>query len=208
MKNSLIVSLAGAVLLTGAAWAQTPTQQPPTQRTPTQTQPTTRPDMQQSPTRQDTKRPGTDSANRMGADHDFVTKAASGGMAEVEMGRMAADKASDPKVKEFAQKMVDDHTKVNNDLKELAGRKSITLPSAPDSKHKATKDRLSKQSGAQFDRAYMEDMVADHRKDVEEFRKESTSGSDPDVKAFAAKALPTLEEHLKQAQETLNQLKK
>jgi putative membrane protein len=122
-------------------------------------------------------------------------------MAEVELGKLAADKASSDEVKKFGQRMVDDHGKANDELKKLAENKNITLPTAPDAKHKATIDRLSKLSGEAFDRAYMQEMLKDHRKDVSEFRTESKSGKDADVKAWAAKTLPTLEEHLKLAQD-------
>ena len=138
---------------------------------------------------------------KMTADQHFVMEAANGGMAEVELGKLATDKASSDEVKKFGQRMVDDHGKANDELKKLAENKHITLPTAPDAKHKATMDRLSKLSGEAFDRAYMQEMVKDHRKDVSEFRTESKSGKDPDVKAWAAKTLPTLEEHLKLAQD-------
>src|SRR6185437_11610509 len=125
----------------------------------------------------------------------FVMKAAGGGMAEVELGRLATEKASSPDVKQFGQRMIDDHGKANDELKGLATRKNITLPAAPDAKHKATQDRLSKLSGTAFDRAYMADMVADHNADVAEFMHASKMAKDPDVKAWAAKTLPTLQEH-------------
>jgi len=145
---------------------------------------------------------GQPSAKSSDADHQFVMEAARGGMAEVELGQLASQKAQSDQVKQFAQRMVQDHGKANDELKSLAQQKNITLPTELDAKHKATHDRLSKLSGAQFDRAYMQDMLQDHRKDVNDFRKESQSGKDPDVKAFAAKALPTLEEHLRLAQTT------
>jgi putative membrane protein len=143
-----------------------------------------------------------ESARSSNADHQFVMEAARGGMAEVELGQLASQKAQSDQVKQFAQRMVQDHGKANDELKSLAQQKNITLPTDLDSKHKATHDRLSKLSGAQFDRAYMQDMLQDHRKDVNDFRKESQSGKDPDVKAWAAKTLPTLEEHLRLAQST------
>jgi putative membrane protein len=145
---------------------------------------------------------GQPSAKSSGADHQFVMEAARGGMAEVELGQLATQKAQSDQVKQFAQRMVQDHGKANDELKSLAQQKNITLPTELDAKHKATHDRLSKLSGAQFDRAYMQDMLQDHRKDVNDFRKESQSGKDPEVKAWAAKALPTLEEHLRIAQST------
>jgi len=135
-------------------------------------------------------------------DVNFIYDAAKGGMAEVQLGQLAADKASSEDVKKFGQRMVSDHSKANDELKTLAQSKGITLPSDVDAKDKATHDRLAKMSGASFDRAYMQHMLSDHRKDVNEFKKESTSGKDPDVKAWASKTLPTLEEHLKEAQNT------
>ncbi len=149
------------------------------------------------------------SANRLaGADHTFVTKAAEGGMAEVKLGNLAKDKASDPAVKSFGQQMVDDHSKANDELKQLASSKGITLPSDVNAKQKAEYDRLSKLEGAAFDRAYMNLMVSDHRTDVSEFRRESEHGMDPDVKAWAGKTLPTLEHHLQMAESTDAKVKK
>jgi putative membrane protein len=135
------------------------------------------------------------------ADHTFVMKAARGGLAEVELGKLASDKASNDQVKQFGQKMVDDHGKANDELKSLAQKKNITLPTDLSAQDKALHDRLAKLSGPAFDRAYMQAMLKDHRTDVNEFRMESKSGSDPDVKEWAAKTLPTLESHLKLAQD-------
>lgn len=123
-------------------------------------------------------------------------------MAEVEMGRLAVQHASNPAVKEFGQHMIDDHTKANDELKEVAAKKGLTVPSAVNAKQKITVERLSRLDGAAFDRAYMQDMVKDHREDVAEFKRESDSGTDPDVKAFASKTLPALQQHLKMAQDT------
>ena len=148
------------------------------------------------------KAPETADSKSSTGDSAWVMKVAKGGMAEVELGKLAAEKAASDEVKKFGQRMVDDHSKANDDLKTLAQNKKITLPADMDPKEKALRDRLSKLSGAAFDRAYMQAMLADHRQDVAEFRKEANSGKDPDVKAFAAKTLPTLEEHLKIAQQT------
>ena len=134
-------------------------------------------------------------------DQHFISEAAAGGMAEVELGKIAADKASNPEVKKFGQRMADDHGKANDELKALAQSKQISLPTAIDAKHKATIDRLSKLSGPAFDRAYVQDMLKDHEKDVAAFRAESKNGKDSDVKAWAGKTLPTLEEHLKMVQD-------
>ena len=134
------------------------------------------------------------------SDQSFLNEAAAGGLAEVELGQLAAEKASNPEVKKFAERMVTDHGKANDQLKELAAQKGIELPTEPSAKHKATKERLSKLSGDEFDKAYMSDMLSDHKKDVAAFRKESTEGKDPVIKEFATKTLPTLEDHLKEAE--------
>jgi putative membrane protein len=132
-------------------------------------------------------------------DKSFIKKAAEGGLAEVELGRLAAEKGHSDEVKKFGQRMVDDHSKANDQLTQLASSKGVNVPNDLDAKDKATKDRLSKLSGAQFDRAYMNDMVLDHSKDVAEFRHESRMAKDSDVKNFASQTLPTLEDHLKEA---------
>ncbi len=133
-------------------------------------------------------------------DLSFMKKAAVGGMAEVELGQLAQQHGSSAQVKEFGARMVQDHSKANDELKHLAGAKGVTLPTALDSKNQKVVDRMQKMSGVAFDHAYMSDMVADHKEDIADFRKEGQGGKDPDVKAFATKTLPTLEEHLKMAQ--------
>ncbi|MBV9957595.1 MAG: DUF4142 domain-containing protein [Acidobacteria bacterium] len=129
-------------------------------------------------------------------DKKFVMEAAMGGMMEVELGRLAVEKGMSDEVKQFGQHMVDDHSKANDELMQLASSKGITLPTALDAKHKAMRDRMASLSGAAFDKAYKQEMLKDHRKDVAEFEKESMKAMDSDVKAFAAKTLPTLKEHL------------
>ena len=133
------------------------------------------------------------------ADRQFVKKAAQGGLAEVQLGQLATEKAASPEVKQFGQRMVDDHTKANDQLKQVASEEGVTVPDQLDAKDAATKARLEKLSGKAFDRAYMHDMVMDHTKDVSEFRMESKNASDPAVKNFAKETLPVLESHLKEA---------
>jgi putative membrane protein len=135
------------------------------------------------------------------ADQTFVKNVAMDGMAEVELAKLASEKASSDPVKQFAQRMVTDHQKANDELKSIAQNKNITLPTELGPKHKTLRAKLEKLSGEAFDRAYMNEMVTDHRKAVSTFRTESTSGKHPEVKQWAAKTLPTLEEHLKQAQD-------
>ena len=143
-----------------------------------------------------------------GADKSFAEKAAIGGMAEVQLGNMAQQKAASEQVKQFAARMVTDHSKANDELKQIASTKGMQLPAAPDDKHKKEMDRLQKMSGADFDKAYMSHMVDDHKKDVSEFKKQAGSGNDADLKAFASKTLPTLQEHLQLAQATNDAVKK
>jgi putative membrane protein len=135
-------------------------------------------------------------------DQLFATAAARGNMAEVELGKLAQQKASSNEVKQFGQRMADDHSKALDELKRLAQSKDITLPTTLDAKDKTLEKRLSRLSGPAFDRAYMQAMVADHRTDVSEFRRESQIGKDPELKQWASKTLPTLEDHLKMAQDT------
>jgi putative membrane protein len=96
--------------------------------------------------------------------------------------------------------MVEDHGKANDELKQLAAQKHVDLPAEPSAKHKAAKARLEKLAGEQFDKAYVADMLKDHKKDVSAFEKQSRAAKDPDVKSFAAKTLPTLQDHLKRVQ--------
>jgi putative membrane protein len=141
------------------------------------------------------------------ADRKFMMDAARGGMAEVELGKLAAERATSDAVKQLGQRMADDHGKANDELKNLAQQKGVTLPTDLDAKHKQLRDRLAKLSGADFDRAYVNEMVRDHRKDVSEFKKEATRAKDSDLKAWADKTLPTLEDHLKQVQQLQAQVK-
>lgn len=135
-------------------------------------------------------------------DRKFIEKAAQGSLAEVEFGKLAAQKASSSDVKQFGQRMADDHAKANAELQQLASGKGINLPSDLDRSQKREYDKLQKLSGADFDREYTKEMVSDHKKDVKEFQSASKNAKDGDVKNLAAKTLPTLEEHLKLAQST------
>ncbi|MBV8071595.1 MAG: DUF4142 domain-containing protein [Acidobacteriaceae bacterium] len=140
------------------------------------------------------------------ADTTFATKAAQGGLAEVQLGQLAVSKAESPSVKEFGQKMVDDHTKANDQLKQLAQQQNMTLPATMNAKDQALYDKLQKLSGAQFDKMYMKAMVKDHEEDVKEFQKEATHGKDSAIKNFASQTLPILEQHLQMAKSTDSQV--
>jgi putative membrane protein len=142
----------------------------------------------------------TGMANMAAADRNFIMEAAMGGMMEVELGRMATQQGTSDAVKQFGQRMVDDHSKANQELMSLAQSKGITLPTTLDEKHQKEMTKFSSLSGAEFDREYTKMMLSDHRKDVSEFEKQSTRGTDADLKAFATKTLPTLQEHLQMAE--------
>lgn len=158
-------------------------------------------------------------------DESFIKDAAKGGMMEVEMGQLGVQKAQSSEVKQFAQRLVDDHTKANTELKQLAASKGVTLPDSSGSHITGTaenKDRtqvrdrsetdrqlgfwdrrelkkLQGMSGTDFDREFVKTAVNDHEKDVKEFEKASQNLDDSELKAFAAKTLPTLQQHLSQA---------
>lgn len=128
-------------------------------------------------------------------DSEFAVKAASGGMMEVELGKLAGQKAQSQKVKDFGAMMVTDHSKANEELKTLAASKNITIPATLSEEHQKHIDDLSKLSGAEFDKEYVKLMVDDHKEDIDLFKDASFNAKDPDVKAFAGNTLPTLQKH-------------
>jgi len=135
------------------------------------------------------------------ADRTFMTKAAGGGMYEVAVSKLAAEKATSPAVKDYAQMLVTDHTAANDQLKALAATKGVALPADMPADKKAKLNALAKTSGATFDRAYIDRVgITDHQADIRLFDTASRSAKDADVKAWAAKTLPTLKEHLTEAQ--------
>ena len=134
------------------------------------------------------------------SDEDFAKKAAVGGKTEIEASKLALQKTSDDRVRKFAEKMVNDHTKASEELKAAASQEGITLPAELDSAHKQAIDKLKTLSGAQFDAAYKVQMLEDHKKTVAMFEKQAKAGGSP-VEQFAAKTLPTLKGHLQMAQE-------
>jgi putative membrane protein len=130
-------------------------------------------------------------------DATFYKKAAEGGMAEVELGKLAQEKSATAGVKEFGAMMVTDHSAANDKLKAIAAKKNIKLPTSPSVGQMATKTKLEVLSGDAFDQSYIKGMVEDHREDIKEFQTEATSGQDADAKADATATLPTLKAHLK-----------
>lgn len=155
-----------------------------------------------------TKTTTTSTSKLSATDTTFIKSAAQGGMEEVELGKLAAEKASNADVKSFGQRMVDDHSKANDQLKQLAAQKGVTLSSTLSPSKKADVSKLSKLSGAAFDRTYVSMMVKDHKKDVAEFEKTSKNAKDADLKSWAGTTLPTLQDHLKMIQDISANLNK
>jgi len=141
------------------------------------------------------------------ADKDFAMKAAEGGMAEVSIGQMAAQKATDADVKNFGNRMVNDHGKAGDELKQLATNKGIALPTDLNAEAKKTSADLARKSGKDFDKSYMNDMVKDHEMDAREFEKASKDVQDPDLKSWASKTLPVIQDHLRMAKQIASKLK-
>jgi putative membrane protein len=128
-------------------------------------------------------------------------------MAEVNAGQMAAQKGMASGVKAFGNRMVQDHGKANEELKQLATLKGLALPTEPAEQQKHAAEHMASLSGAEFDKAYMTHMVEDHEKDVAAFDKASRESQDADIKTWAAKTLPTLQDHLEVAKETQRKLR-
>src|SRR5688572_13709892 len=133
-------------------------------------------------------------------DTEFAVAAAEGGMLEVQLAQLALTKATSPKVKEFAQSMVDDHSKANEELKSLAQTKNISLPATLSEKCQKDYNDLAEKSGADFDKAYSEFMVKDHKEDLNKFKKAADKAEDGDIKSWAAGKVPVLEHHLAMAE--------
>src|SRR5712671_2328391 len=142
------------------------------------------------------------------SDQDFVTRAAQGNSAEIELGKIVAAKSKNPSVKQFAQMMVKDHTTALNELQELAQAKNLNFSSDLPDDAKSLQAKLSSDTGKQLDKDYMDGMVEDHQKDVQEFTDKSQTAKDPDVKQWAGKTLPILQKHLEKAQQVDARLNK
>ena len=131
---------------------------------------------------------------------DFVADAATGGMMEVELGNLALQKGKSQQVKDFGKMMVNDHTKANNDLKDIASKKNIDVPPSITDDQKKDVDKLSKKSGADFDKAYVNMMIDGHKKTLDAFKKAAGNVGDNDIKNFATNTLPTIQKHLETIQ--------
>ena len=136
-------------------------------------------------------------------DEAFVRAAARGGLSEIKLGKLAMDQGSNEAVKAFGTRMVAEHTKAGDDLKEAAKEENIGLPTDLTAKDQATYDRLSKLTGAEFDQAYAQDMVKDHQQDLRDFQREANHGNDDVIRGFASETVPMIQQHLDQAKEML-----
>jgi len=133
-------------------------------------------------------------------DADFAVDAADGNMLELQLGTLALTKSSSSQVKQFAQMMVDEHTKANNELNALAQQKHIDLPTVLGIDHQKKYDDLKGKTGNEFDQEYLDLMVKDHKADIREFEEEAKDGKDPEIKAWASSKVPALHHHLDEAE--------
>lgn len=202
----VVVGLFAYLEYTSVAQPTTPTTgteptTPATEPTTPTTEPTTPATQPTTPATQPTT-PATqqNQTNLSALDREFMVQAAQGGMAEVRLGQLASERAVSDKVKQYGQHMVKEHTQVNNQLAQLAAQKGITLPQDVNANQKALRARLGQIPGTRFDQVYMNEAgVKSHAEQVALFQREAQQGQDPDVKAFAARILPAVQEHLQDA---------
>ena len=145
--------------------------------------------------------------SKLDDDAEFAVEAADGGLLEVQLGTLALTKASSSEVKQFAQMMVDDHIKANNELKVLAQQKNISLPTVLGDEYQKKYDNLNEKTGTDFDKEYMDLMVKDHKEDINEFEEQAEDGKDPELKSWAAGKLFALRHHLDMAERTQESVK-
>jgi putative membrane protein len=143
------------------------------------------------------------------ADKEFIEEAASGGLAEVEVGKMMSERAKHPEVKQFAEMLVKDHTAANEELRRIAASSGVSLPPTPETKHRMMIERLANEKGGDVDRTFIRTFgVKEHEQDIKAFQKQAETGDSPQLKAFAAKTLPKLQEHLAIARKLESELAK
>jgi putative membrane protein len=130
----------------------------------------------------------------------FLQRAAEGQQAEIALGQLAFERAGDRQVKQFGAQMIEDHRKAHAEIRQLASKEGIVLPTQLTGKHKDKQEEFARLSGGEFDRAYLEYMLRDHRKDVKEFERHAKAITDPQVQHWAEGTLPLLRQHLRQAQ--------
>jgi putative membrane protein len=188
-----MMASAGAVLLCGSMGLAQAGQQPssPAGQTPGQNNPAMDSQMNAM------NMPGQPSAT----DKMFVKKALQGGMAEVQLGQLTLQKSSNDQVKQFAQHMIDDHTKLGEQMKPVAQQVGVSEPNGVSKKDKATMAKLEALSGPAYDEAYIRDMVKDHKQDLSDFQTEASSGQDQTVKDAANQGSKVIAQHLQMIQQ-------
>jgi putative membrane protein len=210
MKRPVLfaAALAAISLSASAAFTSAQEQRPAGQQRQEQRPATGQQRQEQSPAGQQGQQAAGKALSK--SDREFVDKAALGNLVEVSLGQAALQRAESVDVKRFAQRMIDDHTAANAKLTDITRSKGITPPQVLDQKHQEKVDKLSRKTGAEFDRDYMKEMVDDHKRDVDEFEKvakDTDRDRDPDIKSYAASTLPTLKEHLTHAQQIRDKVK-
>ena len=198
MYSRLHIAGAAATLLFGSLLAQAFAQVPP--RSPQSTSPGM-PDTNRQPNDPGMMEDQQRNSDPLASDKAFVKQAVEGGMAEVELGKLAQEKSFTDPVKQFGKRMVEDHTKANEDLKAAAAKLNLETGTEVSRKVKKDEAKLSKLSGAEFDRAYAKMMLNEHKSDVKQFSVEARQGKIPEVKEFAANQIPTLQQHLRMAEQ-------
>ncbi|HEX4650428.1 MAG TPA: DUF4142 domain-containing protein [Granulicella sp.] len=191
---ALVLCAAIPLVLAPQIHAQTPGQSP-MQQNPNAAQPNSMPNSQMAP---------PDGGTQM-QDKIFLHKASEGGMAEVQLGRLAAQKGNSAEVKRFGQKMVEDHTRLNDQMKPIADTLGVNAPRHLNKADQAEYDKLSNLSGDAFDQEYITDMVMDHRKDLHAFRREETATSNPELKQAVGEAVQVIGQHLSMIQSIAQQ---
>jgi putative membrane protein len=151
--------------------------------------------------------PGASAQTRANSnDAKFIEKMAGDGTAEVELGKLAEQKSSNPQVKTFAQRLVSDHSKANQQLMSIAQRDSVSPPKSADKEHSALQARLAKLNGQAFDRAFVQAQVEDHQKDIQYLQQQARAVQDPNLKSFIQQTLPVMQQHLQMAEQIENQM--
>lgn len=198
MKKLAASAIVAVGLASAMAMAQTESPEPGAQPS----QPSTQPSQPKTQTAPSTApghitepKPQASAPAVSATEKRFLEDVARGNMEEIELGKLAKEHAQNEDVKKFGKRMMDDHEKVNDELRTLADKKGITLPKELPHTEQSNEDRLSKLNGPQFDKQYVSQMLMDHRKDIAEFQRQAASAKDPDVKQFAQKTLPALQEH-------------
>jgi len=194
IRYTKTMAVAGAILLSGSLGLAQAGQQPSGAggQTPGQTP---------NPAMDSQMNAMTGPGQNTAIDKMFVKKALQGGMAEVQLGQLTLQKSNNDQVKQFAQKMIDDHTKLGEEMKPVAQQLGISAPDGPSKKDKATMAKLEALSGPAYDQAYIKDMVKDHKQDLSEFQTEASSGQDQTVKDAANQGSKVIAQHLQMIQQ-------